>query len=79
MAFGFHRPYQAFDHGVTHYERNLTDHDRFYDGRFTVYRWHLTDPIVFHSALHASIEAGHGNDCRQYYESTAFWYGRKTR
>ncbi len=77
MAWGVHRPYQAFDHGVTHYERNLTDHDRFYDGRFVLYRWHLNDPIPFEKSLHASIEAGHGNDCAQHYESLAFWYGLK--
>ncbi len=76
MAWGLHRPYQAFDHGVTHYERNLTAEDRFYDGRFVLYRWHVTDPVVFHTSLHASIEAGHGNDCRQRYESVAFWYAR---
>jgi len=77
MAWGINRPFQAFDHGVTHYERNITDHDNYYDGRFTVYRWHLTDPIVFRKSLHASIESGHANDCEQYYESVAFWYGRQ--
>ena len=77
MAWGLHRPYQGWDHGVTHYERNLTDHDRFYDGRFVLYRWHLADPIPFRRSLHASIEAGHANDCAQYYESVSFWYGRR--
>ncbi len=76
MAWGIHRPFQALDHGVTHYERNITDHDRYYDGRIGVYRWHLRDPIPFTRSLHASIEAGHANDCRQHYESVAFWYGR---
>lgn len=76
MAWGFHRPYQGYDHGVSHYEKNITDHDRYFDGRYVAYRWHLVDPIQFKVALHASIEAGHGNDCRQYYESVAFWYGR---
>jgi hypothetical protein len=77
MAWGVHRPYQAFDHGVTHYERNLTEEDRFYDGRFVLYRWHVSDPVMFHSSLHASIEAGHANDCAQRYESVSFWYGRQ--
>ena len=77
MAWGVHRPYQAHDHGVTHYERKITDHDRFYDGRFTLYRWHLADPITFRKSLHASIESGHLNDCKQHYESVAIWYGAK--
>jgi hypothetical protein len=77
MSWGVHRRYQAFDHGVVHYERDLTDHDRYFDGRFVVYRWHLADPIAFERSLHASIEAGHANECAQHYESMAFWYGVK--
>ena len=77
MAWGIHRKYQSWDHGVTHYERKITGHDRFYDGRFTLFRWHLADPIPFRNSLHASIEAGHANDCEQHYESVAFWYGRR--
>lgn len=79
MAWGVHRPYQGWDHGVTHYERKISDHDRFYDGRFVLYRWHLADPISFRKSLHASIEAGHANDCEQFYESVSFWYGRKIK
>ncbi|HAK96491.1 MAG TPA: hypothetical protein DCM87_16250 [Planctomycetes bacterium] len=76
MAWGVHRPYQGYDHGVAHYERRLTENDRFFDGRFVVYRWHLADPISFRRSVRASIEAGHGNECAQHYESVAIWYGR---
>jgi hypothetical protein len=79
MAWGVHREYQACDHGVSHYERNLTDHDRFYDGRFVLYRLHLNDPIPFYRSIQASIEAGSGNDCAQHYESVAFWYGARNQ
>lgn len=79
LAWGFHREYQAFDHGITHYERNLTDRDRMYDGRFVVYRFHINDPIIFYTDIHASIEAGHANECAQHYESVAIWYGKKTK
>jgi len=75
MAWGIHRPWQAFDHGVTHYERDLSDHDRFWDGRFVLYRWHVGDGIVFRESLRASIEAGHANEAGQHYESLAIWYG----
>ncbi len=77
MAWGVHRRYQAFDHGVVHLEKDLTDHDRFYDGRYVVYRFHLNDPILFYKGIHASIEAGTGNDCEQHYESVALWYGQR--
>jgi hypothetical protein len=79
MAWGVHREYQAFDHGVSHYERNITDHDRFYDGRFVLYRLHLDDPIPFYRSIQASIEAGTGNDCAQHYESVAIWYGARNQ
>lgn len=77
MAWGFHRPYQAFDHGLSHFEKNITDHDRFFDGRYVIYRFHINDPILFNKNIHASIEAGHGNECEQHYESVAIWYGRR--
>ncbi len=77
LAWGVHRPYQSLDCGVGHYERGVAPKERFYDGRFVMYRWHLVDPIVFRQSLRASIEAGHANDSRQHYESVAFWYGRR--
>jgi hypothetical protein len=77
MAWGFHRPYQAFDHGLSHFEKNITDHDRFFDGRYVTYRFHINDPILFYKSIHASIEAGHANECEQHYESVAIWYGKR--
>lgn len=49
-----------------------------FNGRYVLYRWHLHDPIIFYKSLHASIEAGHANECEQHYESVSFWYGLKT-
>ena len=77
MAWGYHKRYQAFDHGVSHFEKNITDHDRFYDGRYVTYRFHLVDPILFYKSIDASIETGQINECRQHYESVAIWYGKK--
>jgi hypothetical protein len=77
MAWGFHRIYQAFDHGISHFEKNITDHDRFFDGCYVVYRFHINDPVLFYKSIHASIEAGHANECEQHYESVAIWYGKK--
>jgi len=33
--------------------------------------FHLNDLILFKQSIHASIEAGHGNECEQHYESVA--------
>jgi hypothetical protein len=79
MAWGFHRPYQAFDHGLSHFEKNITDHDRFFDGRYVAYRFHINDPILFNKSIHASIEAGHANECEQHYESVTIWYGKRNK
>ena len=40
-AWGAHRPISSAQFGISHYERDITDKDRFYDGRFTLYRLHL--------------------------------------
>lgn len=76
LAMGIKRKYQSWDHGVSHFQQNITDHDRFFDGRYVLYRWHFADPIVFERSVRASIEAGHANECEQQYESVAFWYGK---
>jgi len=77
MAWGIHRPYQSYDHGISHFQKDVSANDRYFDGRFVLYRWHLNDPIQFQSSLHASIESGDRNQVSQHYESMAFWYGRK--
>ena len=46
------------------------------DGRFSMYRFHLTDRIPFTHSLHASIEHGHANDCEAHCRFVAYWYGR---
>lgn len=75
-AWGAHRPISSAQFGITHYERDLTGQDRFYDGRFTLYRLHLSDPIPFRKSILATIEHGHANDAEAEYSSVAYWYGR---
>ncbi len=78
-AWGAHRPISSAQFGITHYERDLTGQDRFYDGRFTMYRLHLSDPVPFRESILVSIEHGHANDAKAEYRSVAYWYGSSNR
>jgi len=75
LAWGFRRVDCRPEHGVTFLEKRDGDSDQI-DGRFSLYRFHLNDPIPFTRALDASLEHGHANDCQAYYRSVAYWYGR---
>ena len=43
-------------------------------GKNTVYRYHVTDPIMFDKSLRVTIEHGHANNLSYDYSSTAYWY-----
>ncbi|MFG0248666.1 MAG: glycoside hydrolase family 172 protein [Phycisphaeraceae bacterium JB051] len=65
------------EYGVTFVDKSCCEEgaDQI-DGRFTMYRFHLNDPIPFEKSIHASVEHGHANDCNALYRSVAYWYGR---
>jgi Protein of unknown function (DUF2961) len=43
-------------------------------GLWSLYRWHIEDPIRFNKSLRFSIEHGHANDQGNDYSSVAYWY-----
>jgi len=45
-----------------------------YRGLWTVYRYHLLDPIPFSKSIRVSIEHGHANDRSDDISSVAYWY-----
>ncbi|MBA3339706.1 MAG: DUF2961 domain-containing protein [Geodermatophilaceae bacterium] len=45
-----------------------------YTGRHSMYRFHIADPITFHTSLRATIEHGHANLRADDYSSVAYWY-----
>jgi Protein of unknown function (DUF2961) len=45
-----------------------------YSGKWTAYRYHIEDPIVFKKSIRMTIEHGHGNSLSNDYASTAYWY-----
>ena len=75
LAWGFRQVGCRPAYGITFLDKRSSDIYQI-DGRFSMYRFHLSDPIPFTRSLIASIEHGHANDCEAYYRSVAYWYGR---
>lgn len=75
LAWGFRKVECRPEYGVTWMDRAICPADPL-AGQFSMYRFHLNDPIPFERSLLATLEHGHANDCRALYRSVAFWYGR---
>lgn len=45
-----------------------------YQGKVSMYRWYVADPIHFQKSIRVTIEHGHANNFANDYSSTAFWY-----
>lgn len=75
LAWGFRKVECRPEYGITFLQKTDDDSNQI-DGRFSMYRFHLNDPIPFEQSLIGSIEHGHANDCEALYRSVAYWYGR---
>lgn len=45
-----------------------------YSGKWTMFRYHVEDPVMFEKSLKFSIEHGHANVHASDYSSVAYWY-----
>jgi len=45
-----------------------------YGGKWSMYRFHVTDPVGFESSVRVTIEHGHANCHADDFSSVAFWY-----
>ena len=75
LAWGVRHTDCRPEYGVTFLEKRLEDRSQV-AGLFSMYRFHLNDPIPFTKSLRASVEHGHANDCEAFFRSVAYWYGR---
>jgi len=48
-----------------------------WSGKITLYRYHITDPIMFEKSIRVTIEHGHNNHRSDDISSTAYWYQRE--
>lgn len=76
MAWGVRRHFQSPFFGTSYHAWNTDERKNAHFGRFSVYRWHLQDPIPFERSIRVSIEHGHNNDAGNRYASVAYWYAR---
>lgn len=74
FAYGFRKLVSNPYHGITLLEKRPGIDTRFYDGRYTAYRFHIADPVAFRSRIRVTLEHGHANDATVRYASTAYWY-----
>lgn len=60
-------------HGVT--VTGIRDRETMdYAGKWSMYRFHLPDPVMFEHTIRVSIEHGHANCHADDFSSVAFWY-----
>lgn len=71
-AWGFRREFNTPYYGCSYLRK--TEDDRYFDGLFTVYRFHILDPIAFKQSIRVTIEHGHANDAGNGYASVAYYY-----
>ncbi len=45
-----------------------------WSGKWSLYRFHIEDPVYFRKSVRVTIEHGHGNDQGNDYSSVAYWY-----
>lgn len=65
--------YGAPYHGVS-LAGGSTEGERAYSGKWTMYRFHIEDPIYFKKSIRFTIEHGHANCHANDYSSVAYWY-----
>ena len=55
-------------------EPNAAEPDLTYSGKWTMYRFHIEDPVYFHKSIKVTIEHGTANCHADDYSSAAYWY-----
>ena len=48
-----------------------------WEGKWTIYRFHILDPIPFKKSIRVTIEHGHANNRGDDYSSVAYWYQKE--
>lgn len=61
-------------HGITVYSGDNQSPDWKFQGKNSLYRFHIKDPVYFDKSIRVTIEHGHANKLSNDYASTAYWY-----
>jgi len=72
-AWGFPSgKYDGLYHGIS--LAGPTEGELAYSGKWTMYRFHIEDPICFERSIRVTFEHGHANCHANDYASVAYWY-----
>lgn len=71
MAFCPQQEYCSPYHGVT------LGGGPNWSGKISLYRYHITDPVMFEKSIRVTIEHGHSNNRSDDLSSTAYWYQKE--
>lgn len=70
MAWGF----PPGEHSTPYHGISLGSDAQEHFGKWSLYRFHVEDPVHFAKSIKVSIEHGHANDQSNDYSSVAYWY-----
>jgi hypothetical protein len=71
MGFGI-QDLHAIDHGTSLMAHPSEEND--WRGQYTMYRFHIDDPIPFQRSIRVTLEDGYGNNRSDDVSSVAYWY-----
>jgi|YelNatPaOPRAMG01_1025707.scaffolds.fasta_scaffold00021_23 hypothetical protein len=75
-AWGFGKPFSyAFFGCPVNQQEQGTQHRK--GAKWSVYRFHILDPIPFRRSIRVTMEHGHANDRADDWYSVAFWYQKE--
>ena len=74
MGFGI-QDMHAIDHGTSLMAR--PNEENAWRGQYTMYRFHIDDPIPFEKSVLVTLEDGYGNNRSDDLSSVAYWYQRE--
>lgn len=71
MGFGI-QAMHAIDHGTSLMAHPAEEND--WRGQYTMYRFHVDDPVPFRHSIRVTLEDGYGNNRGDDVSSVAYWY-----
>jgi hypothetical protein len=72
--FGCSWGFPAGEHSTPYHGISLGSDVQEHAGKWSMYRFHIEDPVHFSKSIRVTIEHGHANDQSNDYSSVGYWY-----
>ena len=72
--FGMSWGFPSGEHSMPYHGVSLGSDVQEHFGKWSLYRFHIEDPVHFSKSIRVTIEHGHANDQGNDYSSVAYWY-----